>query len=1291
MKNKHGLTICVDRGGTFTDLVAFAPDGRLYVHKILSTNNAGEAAAASAATRKGIEELFAFVKEKCQEVDMTIAEVRAGTTVATNALLTRKGAPLILITNKGLADALLIGYQARSDIFALDIQRAAPLYERVLEIDCRMQADGSIIKDIDAAEALAALKELRRQYKEPPAIAILLMHSYLNDTHEKQLGELACQAGFEQISLSSQVNRVIKYVGRGDTTCADAYLTPPLKAYTQNLVKELAPIPVSFMKSDGGLASPSQFSGKDALLSGPAGGVVGAHMFNLSRGGGPAVAFDMGGTSTDVSYFEKEPERLYETIIAGVRVRTPIVAVHTVAAGGGSILKFDGERLLAGPDSAGAYPGPACYGKGGPLTVTDANLLLGRISPDLFPKTFGPNGDAPLSLDAAQKLMQEMSAKVVAKTGLKRYQKPEELALGFLKVAVEKMSRAIARVSTEKGHDLKKATLISFGGAGGQHACLIAERLGIERIIASPLAGVLSAYGIGRTALSAMERRTVRKPLADAASLSHDFALLLESVKLVMAKSLENSQDSSRNNSQDNSPENWQENPQISDFTEKRLVFLRYQGSDSAIEIALGKGLRLEQTEVQTRLKDEFRRHHQKLFGFNLENAELIIEEIAVELKESIKAIGQIETSTDGENSNKQLAANDQTLPISYFHQPKPATGIHRLYAQGCYHEIKPLLLHELRKNEIVQGPALIADAVATTIIEPGWQAKVESDGSLEIVRASSIAKNKNTQLLEAEFVPANKAIETGAKLESADSHEETICDPVLLELYNNIFMAIAEEMGTTLQQVSHSVNIKERLDFSCAVFDSQGRLIANAPHMPVHLGSMGKAVESLIDSAKELREGDVYLSNNPYNGGTHLPDITAISPVYLGGKIRFFVASRGHHADIGGITPGSMPPTSTSIEEEGAMLDNVLIVRDSLLLEDEIRSLFLKGEHPARNINQTLSDLKAQVAANNKGIEALKNLCRERGEGQVLAYMTHVRQNAAGAIRRILHELEDGTAECRTDDGSCIKVAIKINKERETVTVDFSGTSGALASNFNAPKAVVRAAVLYVFRTLTKEDIPLNEGCIEPIELVIPDGSLLAPTYPRAVVAGNVETSQIIVDALYQALGRLANSQGTMNNFTFGNALYQYYETVCGGAGAGHNGDHSFNGQDAVQTHMTNSRLTDPEILENRFPVLLEEFSIRKGSGGQGLNKGGDGCIRRLRFLETMEANILSGRRLTAPQGIAGGGAAKSGRTLHIKGDGSAIELKSCDSVLLEPGESIQIETPGGGGYGDINSKTTA
>ncbi|MBX9940724.1 MAG: hydantoinase B/oxoprolinase family protein [Candidatus Obscuribacterales bacterium] len=1247
MKNNHGLTICVDRGGTFTDLVAFAPDGRLYVHKILSTSNAGEASAASAATRKGIEELFAFVKEKRQEVNLTIAEVRAGTTVATNALLTRKGAPLILITNKGLADALYIGYQARSDIFALDIKRAAPLYERVFEIDCRMQADGSIIKDIDAAEALAELRNLRRQYHEPPAVAILLMHSYLNDAHETLLAELATQAGFKQISLSSQINRVIKYVGRGDTTCADAYLTPPLQAYTQNLVRELAPIPVSFMKSDGGLSSPAQFSGKDALLSGPAGGVVGAYMFNLSRGGGPAVAFDMGGTSTDVSYFEKEPERLYETMIAGVRVRTPIVAVHTVAAGGGSILKFDGERLLAGPDSAGAFPGPACYGKGGPLTVTDANLLLGRISVDHFPQTFGQNGDSPLSLDAARKLMQEMSRRVVEKTGLKRYQKPEELALGFLKVAVEKMSRAIARVSTEKGHDLKKATLISFGGAGGQHACLIAERLGMERIIASPLAGVLSAYGIGRTALSAMERRTVRKPLAEMSSLSQDFAALLASVKDSMEKA------------------------KVSNYTERRLLFLRYQGSDSSIEIALGEG--------EHQLKEEFRKRHQKLFGFNLENAELIIEEIAIELKENIKAIGQIETCSIQDNTDKQGTTGTQALPISYLHQPKATTSSHMLYAEGSYHEITPLLLHELRRDEIVKGPALIADAVATTIIEPGWQAKVESDGSLEIVRASGIAKDKSVNNHE----PANEEIRKSTAPVAGNSDEETVCDPVLLELYNNIFMAIAEEMGTTLQQVSHSVNIKERLDFSCAVFDSQGRLIANAPHMPVHLGSMGKAVESLIESAKELRQGDVYLSNNPYNGGTHLPDITAISPVYLEGNIRFFVASRGHHADIGGITPGSMPPTSTSIEEEGAMLDNVLIVRDSMLLEDEVCKLFLKGPYPARNINQTLSDLKAQVAANNKGIEALKTLCRERGEGQVLAYMTHVRQNAAGAIRRILHELEDGTAECRTDDGSCIKVAIKIDKERETVTVDFSGTSGALASNFNAPKAVVRAAVLYVFRTLTKEDIPLNEGCIEPIELIIPEGSLLAPTYPQAVVAGNVETSQIIVDALYQALGRLANSQGTMNNFTFGNDRYQYYETVCGGAGAGHSGDQSFDGQDAVQTHMTNSRLTDPEILENRFPVLLEEFSIRKDSGGEGLNKGGDGCIRRLRFLESMEANILSGRRLTAPQGIAGGGAAKNGRTLHIKGDGSAVELKSCDSVVLAPGESIQIETPGGGGYG--------
>ncbi len=1191
-----GFRFFVDRGGTFTDIIGVGPDQHVYVHKLLSQNPNS----LTDPTRAGIEAILTYAGAAAHGRS---DEVRVGTTVATNALLTRSGAKLVLLTNKGLKDALSIGYQARDDIFALEIRKATPLYYEVMEIDCRMTADGQVSKPVDEEEVLNLLRQLKE--RAPDAVlAVVFMHSYLNGEQEDEVARLATSLGFTNLSLSHKVSPLIKYVPRGDTTCVDAYLNPPLKAYTERLAAQLEGS-LSFMKSDGGLTTMDEFSGKDALLSGPAGGVVGAVKFATARGEEQLIAFDMGGTSTDVSYFAGEFEKQYETIIASVRVRSPMMAVHTVAAGGGSILAFDGARLTAGPESAGSYPGPSSYGHGGPLTITDANLILGRISVAHFPKTFGKKQDAALDTVTPRKLFQEMGELVAAKTGLKKYLQPEVLAYGFLTVAVEKMCRAIARVSTEQGHDVSQATLVAFGGAGGQHACLIAERLGIKKIIVSPLAGVLSAYGIGVTAHSASASCSWRQTLATlpSPSLQTRFEKLRESAQRKLKTKV---------------------------GAADRLVFLRYQGSDCSTAVKLDESPSIEQ------VRKTFEEKHEKIFGFHLPAAEIVIEDLAVELKEE----------------SRPLDTGALTF-ISYDDVP---AACQKLYAGGRFHDVTPLTVRDLHAGLTITGPALLAGATATTVIEPGWRALVEADGGLTLIRE-----------------------EEGRSAADPASHSQA--DPVLLELFNNIFMAIAEEMGTTLQHVSHSVNIKERLDFSCAIFDGEGRLIANAPHMPVHLGSMGEAVVALMKArAEDLQEGQVYVSNNPYNGGTHLPDITAISPLFAGeSKPLFFVASRGHHADIGGITPGSMPPLSTTIEEEGALLDNLLIMQDRVLLEDSVRRAFLDNRYPARNIEQTMSDLKAQIAANLKGIQALKKLMRERGLQTVQVYMQHIRANAALAIREILQELEEGAGVATMDDGSTIAVQIKIDKTNKQAVIDFTGTSPQTMNNFNTPRSVVRAAVLYVFRTLIKHDIPLNDGCSEPLKIIIPEGSLLSPSYPRAVVAGNVETSQIIVDLLYQCLGRLANSQGTMNNLTFGNERYQYYETICGGSGAGP----GFAGSSAVQTHMTNSRLTDPEILETRYPVMLEEFSIRTGSGGAGLFPGGDGACRTLRFLENMEVSILSGRRRTRPEGLMGGGGALSGRTTWIKAGGESSLLSSTDHVLVQAGDCIRIETPGGGGYG--------
>lgn len=1209
------LQVFVDRGGTFTDIIAVDDDDHVYVHKVLSERRRGDQTGTSAdsdTTSSGIKELLQLIESR-HGVKAEANEIRIGTTVATNALLTRSGARLALVTNKGFADALEIGYQARNDIFALDIKRAQLLYSEVIEIDCRLDAEGNILRPLNEKEVREKLAELKRRAPET-ALAIVLMHSYKFSEDELQVGKIASALGFKTVSLSHQVSPLIKYIGRGDTTCVDAYLSPPLSAYTDRLAQNLDGKSLSFMKSDGGLAVRAEFTGKDALLSGPAGGVVGAVKFGANHNFKTVTAFDMGGTSTDVSYFEGKFEKQYETTISDVRVRVPMVAVHTVAAGGGSILGFDGARLTVGPESAGASPGPSCYGNGGPLTITDANLICGRVAADFFPRTFGKSGQEPLNAQAAETAFESLAQSVFEKTNLQSYKDKQYLAYGYIKVAVEKMCRAISRVSTEKGHDVSTSALVAFGGAGGQHACLIAERLNIKSIIVSPLAGVLSAYGIGATAHSAHSRRYCRQMLQE---LSADaLRLTLDSERQKTMARLD----------------------ATSAATTIETLYLGQLGTDYTIGVALKNG-KFDKAEIER----EFLQEHQRLYGFVPSKPHLIVEDIGVEV------------------SLPAPARHMQDLEFLGY-QDKEHIEYQQMFAKNGLCQARLLTRRDLKAGLVVAGPAIIADATGTTIVEPDWQAQVLEDTSILMTPANTLHQKSET----------NK------------QHDEP-CDPVQLELYNNIFMSIAEEMGVTLQQVSHSVNIKERLDFSCAVFDSAGRLIANAPHMPVHLGSMGEAVVSLMrDRGGDFKNGDVYISNDPYNGGTHLPDITAISPVYINSadKPSFFVASRGHHADIGGISPGSMPPLSRTIQEEGTLLDNVLIVRDSELLTGKVKEIFLSGPYPARNIEKTMADLKAQIAANNKGQQALIKLAKERGLAHVLSYMDHIRDNAAKAIRDILKELKDGQATCTMDDGSTIEVKISIDRQAEIATVDFTGTSKETDNNFNAPQAVVRAAVLYVFRTLTKQDIPLNDGCAEPLRIIIPPHTMLSPSPPHAVVAGNVETSQIIVDALYQALNKLANCQGTMNNFTFGNDQYQYYETVCGGAGAGINAEgEGFAGASAVQTHMTNSRLTDPEILETRFPVLLEEFSIRRGSGGKGKFVGGNGTKRTLKFLAPMQASILSNRRKTKPQGILGGQEGQPGRTVLIKSNGEVITLDSTDTRALEAGDSITIETPGAGG----------
>ncbi|MEM8697323.1 MAG: hydantoinase B/oxoprolinase family protein [Pseudomonadota bacterium] len=1183
----------IDRGGTFTDVVAVAPDGALHVEKLLSENPEQYDDAAVAAIGR--------LRERFGEAP--IASVKMGTTVATNALLERKGERVALAVTRGFGDALRIGYQARPEIFARHIELPGQLYYRAIEIDERVRADGTVEIGLDEAAAHAALAAAFADGFR--AIAILLMHGWKHTGHEEKLAAIAREVGFNQISVSHEVAPLIKLVGRGDTTVVDAYLSPVLRRYVDKIVDGIGgDVRLQFMQSSGGLADAQAFRGKDAILSGPAGGIVGMAKTAEQAGFDRIIGFDMGGTSTDVSHFAGTYERTLETVVAGVRIRAPMLQIHTVAAGGGSICQFDGSRFRVGPGSAGAVPGPACYRRGGPLTVTDCNVALGKISPDHFPHVFGADGDQPIDVDVVVEKLEEMAEDIGAATGSRMT--PNEIAEGFLRIAVDNMANAIKKISIARGHDVTRYTLACFGGAGGQHACLVADALGIGRIQIHPLAGVLSAYGIGLADVTVLRETTFGRPLGT--DFGAEIAALVEEAEAAVRE----------------------QGVDPAAIESDCRVALRYAGSDSALEVARG---------TPDAMRAAFEALHKARFGYVDEKAEVIVETLIAE------AVGR---------------TNDIRAPAKAGAQSEGAgTGLLPSQERG-----KVIERGGIAPGDRIAGPAMIVEETATTYVEPGWQAEADAHANLILTRAVPRAEHH--------------AIGTDV-------------DPVMLEIFNNLFMAIAEEMGVALQSTASSVNIKERLDFSCALFDPTGALIANAPHIPVHLGSMGDSIRTIIEArgngadGRGIRLGDAYVLNAPYRGGTHLPDVTVIVPVFHpdDDQPAAFVAARGHHADIGGIAPGSMPSDSRSIEDEGVLLDNVLMVDEGRFLETEMRAILGAGDHPARNPDRNISDLKAQLAACTRGAEELVRIAADYGRDVVAAYMDHVLANAEEAVRRLIERLDDGAFTYAMDNGAQVSVAITVNREARSATVDFTGTSDQQPDNFNAPYSITRAATLYVVRTLIDDAIPMNDGCLRPIALVVPEGSMLNPRYPAAVVAGNVETSQVVTDALFAATGRLAPSAGTMNNFTFGNDSHQYYETIAGGSGAGPDHD----GTSAVQTHMTNSRLTDPEILETRLPVLLESFAIRHGSGGEGRHRGGDGTVRRVRLLEAMQANMLANRRRIPPKGIRGGSDAAPGRNYVVRTDGSEDELPATASSALEPGDVYVIETPGGGGFGEKQS----
>ncbi|MEO8814533.1 MAG: hydantoinase B/oxoprolinase family protein [Mycobacterium sp.] len=1184
-----GWQFWIDRGGTFTDIVARRPDGALVTHKLLSENPSRYRDAAVA----GIRTLLGITAGTTIPAGL-VAAVRMGTTVATNALLERTGERTVLVITRGFGDALRIAYQNRPRIFDRHIVLPEQLYERTVEVDERITADGMVLHPPNL-EPLG--DQLRRAHADGiRAIAVVCLHSYLYPDHELRIGELAERIGFTQISLSSEVSPLLKLIPRGDTTVVDAYLSPVLRRYVSQVADQLAGVPLMFMQSNGGLAEAGHFRGKDAILSGPAGGIVGMVRMSALAGFDQVIGFDMGGTSTDVSHYAGSYERVFNTEVAGVRLRAPMLDIHTVAAGGGSILHFDADRYRVGPDSAGAHPGPACYRGGGPLTVTDANVMLGRIAPAHFPAVFGPDGDQPLDAGVVRRLFAELAADRCA----------EQVAEGFLRIAVANMANAVKKISVAKGHDVTRYALTTFGGAGGQHACAVADALGIRTVLVPPMAGVLSALGIGLADTTAMREQSVEVPLGPPtwATLTTVADSLEQAARTDLAGQ---GIDAER-------------------IGVVRRVHLRYQGTDASIPLELSG---IEQMTA------EFEAAHRAVYSFLMDRP-LIVGAVAVE--------------ATGLTTQQDLA-----LLGAPGDEARRGPETVRLYSGGAWRDAPLHHRASLQAGDTVTGPAIIAETNATTVVEDGWQASMTGAGHL---------------LMRRTLAPA------------AVDADTTAADPVLLEIFNNLFMSIAEQMGSRLEATAQSVNIRERLDFSCALFDPGGNLVANAPHIPVHLGSMGATVAEVIGRrGGHMRPGQVYAVNDPYHGGTHLPDITVITPVFneAGTQVLFFVASRGHHAEIGGITPGSMPANSHTVDEEGVLFDNWLLADGGRLREAETRRLLTAGPFGSRSPDTNLADLRAQIAANQKGIDEVRNMIAHFGLDVVTAYMRHVQDNAEEAVRRVIDSLDDGECRYRMDSGATIAVRVTVDRAARSATVDFAGTSAQLGTNFNAPSSVATAAVLYVFRTLVPDAIPINDGCLRPLRIEIPAGSMLSPSYPAAVVAGNVETSQAITGALLAALGVQAEGSGTMNNLTFGNRRYQYYETIGSGSGAGD----GFDGASVVQTHMTNSRLTDPEVLELRFPVLLREFAIRHGTGGIGHWHGGDGAVRRIEFTEPMTVSVLSGHRRVAPYGMAGGSPGALGRNRVQRAGGGVTELAGCDSADVGPGDVLVIETPGGGGYG--------
>lgn len=1257
----------IDRGGTFTDIVSKSPSGALASHKLLSENPGRYADAAL----EGIRQVLELTPDEPIPADR-IASVKMGTTVATNALLERTGEPLLYVTTRGFGEALLLGYQARPELFAREIILPEMLYDEVLEIDERLRADGAVDRPVDLDAARAGLEAAHARGRR--AAAICFLHGYRYPEHEHAVAELARDIGFIQISVSHEVSPLMKLVGRGDTCVVDAYLSPILNRYIADISSALGAAnedmvgnenkPDSprlfFMQSNGGLTSAGSFRGKDAILSGPAGGVVGAVETAAMAGIDKIICFDMGGTSSDVCHYDGTLERSFENTVAGVRVRAPMMVIHTVAAGGGSILNYAQGRFQVGPASAGADPGPACYRKGGPLTVTDANLMTGKLAPELFPKIFGPDGNQALDAEIVAKQFESLAGEI----GDDR--SSEQVAEGFLQIAVQNMASAIKKISIERGHDVTGYTLSCYGGAGGQHACLIADTLGMTRVHIHPLSGVLSAYGMGLAAVSASRAKALTCPLDQ--DHSGDIETLITELEAEMFESL----------TAQGVPEDavaWHP-----------ILHLRYDGTDTTLPVNFAE-------RDIARARKTFETAHRSQFGFVFEDRAIIVETVEVEGYD-----GTVEgrDETDAETTQKP---------------PKPKEKS-RFFSNNAWHDAAIYQRAQIRPGQTLPGPALVIEDHQTIVIEPGWQAEITPKDHLILSRA--------------EAAPRAHAIGTDA-------------DPVMLEIFNNLFMGVAERMGVVLQNTSSSVNIKERLDFSCAVFSASGELVANAPHIPVHLGSMDHAVAAVIaDYADDIAPGDVFVSNAPYNGGTHLPDITVITPVFGSTKHRapkargtaasadtsnptegrqarlraastdapsrsregkartgvsakktqnnilFWVASRGHHADIGGMAPGSMTPDATSVDQEGVLIDNIKLVAAGRFREDAIRKVLTSGDYPARNPEQNISDLRAQIAANERGLGELLGMIDHFGLEVVEAYMGHVQDNAAESVARMLESLKPGSFTLTMDQGTQIAVNIDIDRDARRATVDFTGTSAQTEDNFNAPLPVTRACVLYAFRCMVDDAIPMNAGCLRPIDLIVPEGSMLAPKYPAAVVAGNVETSQAVANALFGALGALASGQGTMNNLTFGNNTHQYYETICGGAGAGA----GFAGASGIHTHMTNTRLTDPEILEWRFPVVLEEFRRRNGSGGSGKWPGGDGVVRRIRFTEAMELALLTGHRRVPPFGLKGGAPGACGENTVLRGDGTRETLKGCDRTTMNPGDIIEIKTPGGGGYGVKNDR---